>query len=217
MQWQVHWLCKMGISPHVGVCLRQLMTCGDQRILLAQYLEALQLLRHLSSQQTCELRHCYYPHCSDGQLKHGESVVEASLNGQVNLQLAATKRDGVVLVQKSCLTQGLQQGRKTHPGFLCYRLLLHLPVNPGYPPDLQVEKYLTAPARGAGTLRLGPSKQAPKPQNHHNSWEEAKVWRSKVWTISLPSEISYQARCTYTAKKPICFWQCQTSLCPCTS
>lgn len=83
------------------------MTYGDQRIPLAQYLEALQLLRHLSSQQACELRHCYYPHCSDGQLRHEESVAEALLNGQVNLQLAATKRDGVATVQKSCLTQGL--------------------------------------------------------------------------------------------------------------
>ena len=115
------------------------MTCGDQRTPPAQYLEALQLLRDLPSQQACELRHCYYPHCSDGQLRHEESVAKALLNGQVNLQLATTKRDGVATVRKSCLTQGLQQGWKLHPGFLCYRLLLHPPVNSGYPPGLQVE------------------------------------------------------------------------------
>lgn len=142
---------------------------------------------------------------------------------QANLQLGATKRDGVATVQNSCLTQGLQQGWKPHPGFLCYRLLLHPPANSGYPPGLWVEKYLAAPAKGAGMLRSGPSKQALKSQNHHSShspagsWEEAEVSRSKVWTICLPSEIAHQARCMYTAEKPDYFWWSQTSLSPYTS
>lgn len=127
------------LSPHVGVCLRYLMTCGDQGFPLDQYLEAFQLLRLWSSQQTCELRHCYHPRCSDGQLRHAESTAKALLNGQDNLHLAATKEDEVVTVQKSCLTQGLQQGWKLHPGLPYYRLLLHPPVNSGYPPISQVQ------------------------------------------------------------------------------
>lgn len=76
------------------------MTYGIQRIPAAQHLKALRLLRHLFSQQGCELRQCRYPHCSDGQLRHEEIVAEASLNGQTNLQLAAAKWDGVETVQK---------------------------------------------------------------------------------------------------------------------
>lgn len=44
-------------------------------------------------------------------------MAEASLNGQVNLHLAATKRDGVAMVQKSCLTQGPQAGQENASRF----------------------------------------------------------------------------------------------------
>lgn len=45
-------------------------------------------------------------------------------------------------------------------------------INSGYPPAREL-KIFNSPCNRAGTLRLGPSKQEPKSQNHHNSQKQA--------------------------------------------
>lgn len=128
---------------------------------LVQYVEALQLLRYLTSQQACELRHCYYSHCSNGQLRHEENMVEALLNGQVNLQLAATKtgHQSAKIVPYLRSSAGLETAS---------RFLVTAPISNEFrlPSQLTSGKHLTAPAKAAVTLRLDPSK---KHQSHKST------------------------------------------------
>lgn len=174
------------------------MTHGDQRIPLVQYLEVLQLLRYLSSQQDCELRHCYYSHCSNGQLRHEENMAEALLNGQVNLQLAATQTgyQSAKIMPYPRSSAGLETAS---------RFLVTAPISSKFrlPSQLTSGKHLTAPAKVAGTLRFGAFLLGPKSQNHHNFHQEAHGRRQKSKDkrselFCFLSEITHWARCTYT-------------------
>lgn len=80
-----------------------------------------------------------------------------------------TKRDGLVTVQKSCLTQGLQQGWKLHPGFPCYLATAPSSSKCRLFPRLSSSRYLTAPAKGAGTLCFGKSNLSANKHQSQNT------------------------------------------------
>lgn len=88
--------------------------------------------------------------------EHGRGL----LNGHVNLQLPATKTEyrSAKIMPYLRSSAGLETAS---------RFLVTAPIASKFrlPSQLTSGKHLTAPAKAAGTLRLGPSKKAPKSQN----------------------------------------------------
>lgn len=89
----------------------------------------------------------------------------------------------------------------------CIDVLVTAPISSKFRLSSQLTsgKYLRAPV----THRLGPSKKAPKSQNHHNFHQEAhgrkQKSKDKRSELCLLSEITHWARCTYTRDK-LLYW-----------
>lgn len=93
----------------------------------------------------------------------------------------------------------------------CIDVLVTAPISSKFRLSSQLTsgKYLRAPVKAPVTHRLGPSKKAPKSQNHHNFHQEAhgrkQKSKDKRSELCLLSEITHWARCTYTRDK-LLYW-----------